>query len=282
LSYKRHISYRTRRITSIRIRRMIQTSHQLRLLSNEPSRLRRFDTNVTSITFTVRWTVTATPYDTNVTSIKSPLANNHLIFKMARKKRVHTIDSNSLTETEPVALPAEKIVPAQVPCTIQALGGGFGGWMLGYSFNIFNFFSLKPRTFRELHRTGMEAGKSLAVCSGIFSLAFCFCSRLRGKEDVWNGVVAGCATGLVTSIHEGPIQAFKQCAIFGGGCLVLEQLGNMFFSEAQALSIYEDASIVRRNFKKKERRKMKLKSIWDSRFQCQGCRSGMKFLPWIG
>lgn len=209
-------------------------------------------------------------------------ANKYLISKMGRKKRVHKIDSDSLTETEAVALPAEKIVPAQVPCTIQALGGGFGGWMLGYSFNIFNFFSLKPRTLRELNRTGMEAGRSLAVCSGIFSLAFCFCSRLRGKEDVWNGVVAGCATGLVTSIHEGPIQAFKQCAVFGGGCLVLEQLGNMFFSDAQALSIYDDPLIERRNSKKKERRKMKFKSIWDSRFQCQGCRSGWKALPRIG
>eukprot|EP00210_Caulerpa_lentillifera_P001830 g1760.t1 len=221
------------------------------------------------------------------------LNSNVAFVIMGRKKRVHKIDSSSLIEEEAesstttvneqghaIGLPSEKLVSLKVPCTIQAIGGGIGGWFIGYGFNVLNFFSLKTRTLRELNRTGLESGRSLALCSGVFSLALCFCSRLRGKEDVWNGVVAGCATGLITSFQGGPVHALKQCAVFGGGCWLVEVIGNTYFSEAQALSIYEDSSMVNELAKRKERKKLRIESIWDTRWKCKGCQSGLKFLPW--
>lgn len=70
-------------------------------------------------------------------------------------------------------------------------------------------------------------GGQFAVWGGLFACFDCSLTSLRQKEDPWNSIVSGAATGGVLAIRAGP-QAAASAALVGGVLLALiEGMGIM-------------------------------------------------------
>lgn len=63
-------------------------------------------------------------------------------------------------------------------------------------------------------------GGSFAVWGGLFSAFDCSMVYVRQKEDPWNSIIAGAATGGFLQMRQGP-RAATRSAIFGGVLLAL-------------------------------------------------------------
>ncbi len=70
-------------------------------------------------------------------------------------------------------------------------------------------------------------GGNFAVWSGMFNTGECILVGIRGKEDHWNSILSGAATGGLLSVRSGP-RAIIASSIFGGLILaVMEGVGVM-------------------------------------------------------
>uniref|UniRef100_A0A1U7XTJ4 Mitochondrial import inner membrane translocase subunit TIM17-2-like n=2 Tax=Solanaceae TaxID=4070 RepID=A0A1U7XTJ4_NICSY len=63
-------------------------------------------------------------------------------------------------------------------------------------------------------------GGSFAVWGGLFSTFDCTMVYLRQKEDPWNSIIAGAATGGFLQMRQG-LGAASRSAMFGGVLLAL-------------------------------------------------------------
>jgi mitochondrial import inner membrane translocase subunit TIM17 len=71
-------------------------------------------------------------------------------------------------------------------------------------------------------------GGQFAVWGGLFACCDCTLTSLRQKEDPWNSIMSGAATGGVLAARAGP-QAMASAAIVGGVLLALiEGMGIMY------------------------------------------------------
>ena len=71
-------------------------------------------------------------------------------------------------------------------------------------------------------------GGGFAVWGGLFACCDCSLTALRQKEDPWNSIISGAATGGVLAARAGP-KAIAQAAVVGGTLLALiEGMGIMF------------------------------------------------------
>ena len=71
-------------------------------------------------------------------------------------------------------------------------------------------------------------GGQFAVWGGLFACCDCTLTAVRQKEDPWNSIVSGAATGGVLAARAGP-RAMASAAIVGGVLLALiEGMGIMF------------------------------------------------------
>lgn len=71
-------------------------------------------------------------------------------------------------------------------------------------------------------------GGQFAVWGGLFACFDCTLTAVRQKEDPWNSIVSGAATGGVLAVRAGP-QAAASAALVGGVLLALiEGMGIMF------------------------------------------------------
>lgn len=71
-------------------------------------------------------------------------------------------------------------------------------------------------------------GGQFAVWGGLFACFDCTLTSFRQKEDPWNSIVSGAATGGVLAVRAGP-QAAASAALVGGVLLALiEGMGIMF------------------------------------------------------
>eukprot|EP00252_Welwitschia_mirabilis_P019587 TRINITY_DN4569_c0_g1_i1.p1 TRINITY_DN4569_c0_g1~~TRINITY_DN4569_c0_g1_i1.p1 ORF type:complete len:235 (-),score=19.67 TRINITY_DN4569_c0_g1_i1:93-797(-) len=116
------------------------------------------------------------------------------------------------------------------PCPdriLDDLGGAFGMGAVGGS--VFHFIKgvySSPKGERLLGGTqavGMNApriGGSFAVWGGLFSVFDCTAVYLRQKEDPWNSIFAGAATGGFLQMRQGS-RAAARSAVFGGVLLAL-------------------------------------------------------------
>lgn len=50
--------------------------------------------------------------------------------------------------------------------------------------------------FREMGKGAVWYGRSFAVVGLLFAGSECVIEKARGKSDVWNGIVGGCAAGM--------------------------------------------------------------------------------------
>lgn len=71
-------------------------------------------------------------------------------------------------------------------------------------------------------------GGQFAVWGGLFACCDCTLTAIRQKEDPWNSIVSGAATGGMLAVRAGP-RAMASAAVVGGVLLALiEGMGIMF------------------------------------------------------
>lgn len=66
--------------------------------------------------------------------------------------------------------------------------------------------------------------KSFAVITALFSGFDCVFEKARGKHDVVNGGLSGCATGAVLAVKQGPQAAGIGCAGFAAFSIAIDAL----------------------------------------------------------
>ena len=210
----------------------------------------------------------------------------------SKKQRVHTIDSSELFDEDGGAVPVENVGSTKVPCSIQGITSGLGGGVLGYVFG-FGRTLLTTRKLKALHAAGVESGTTFAVFGGVYAAALCFCSRIRQKDDFWNGGLAGCATGVVVAWKGGPVSALQSCIGIGVLSAVFDVIGKEPTAEACPLSIYDKNGAVlnQRSFDKRKKgpgkrriggkKMMAVADLSEAKKyakSCRQCRPGFWFL----
>lgn len=139
------------------------------------------------------------------------------------------------------------------PCPdriLDDIGGAFGmGAVGGSAFHFLKGLYNAPKGDRLLAASqavrlnAPRVGGSFAVWGGLFSTFDCSMVYLRQKEDPWNSIFAGAATGGFLSMRQG-LAASARSAAFGGVLLALiEGAGimlNKFLSAQQPMPIIID------------------------------------------
>ncbi|KAJ6826028.1 putative mitochondrial import inner membrane translocase subunit TIM17-2 [Iris pallida] len=134
------------------------------------------------------------------------------------------------------------------PCPDRILddvGGAFGmGAVGGSAFHFLKGIYNSPNGERlsggaqAVRMNAPRVGGSFAVWGGLFSAFDCTMVYVRQKEDPWNSIIAGAATGGFLQMRQGPGPAARS-AIFGGVLLALiEGAGimlNRFLSSPQGI-----------------------------------------------
>lgn len=97
-------------------------------------------------------------------------------------------------------------------------------------------------------------GGNFAIWGGLFSTIDCSLIKMRGKEDPWNAIISGAATGGILAVRSGP-GAMLGSAVIGGVLLaMIEGVGIMFtrFTSDQfrPLSPVSFLIVLTRHFKK--------------------------------
>lgn len=111
------------------------------------------------------------------------------------------------------------------PCPyviVYDIGIGFGlGAGLGTLINTYKGYRNSPRGERfsgivsaVKARAPIQAG-GFAVWSGLFNSGECALFAIRGKEDAWNPIMAGAATGTLLAVRSGPT-AMAISGLMGG------------------------------------------------------------------
>ncbi|KAG5076257.1 hypothetical protein JHK82_054952 [Glycine max] len=139
------------------------------------------------------------------------------------------------------------------PCPdriLDDIGGAFGmGAVGGSAFHFLKGLYNAPRGARvvaasqAVRLNAPRVGGSFAVWGGLFSSFDCTMVYLRQKEDPWNSIFAGAATGGFLSMRQG-LPAAARSAAFGGVLLALiEGAGimlNKFLSAQQPMPMIVD------------------------------------------
>ena len=68
--------------------------------------------------------------------------------------------------------------------------------------------------FREMGKASYSSGKNFGKVGALFAGTECCIEGLRAKNDLSNGVAAGCITGGLLSLHNGPQAVALGCVGF--------------------------------------------------------------------
>lgn len=68
--------------------------------------------------------------------------------------------------------------------------------------------------FTDMGKRAWSSAKNFGFIGGVFSGTECCIESLRAKNDIWNGVAAGCLTGGGLAVKAGPQAALIGCAGF--------------------------------------------------------------------
>uniref|UniRef100_A0A1J3F3M0 Mitochondrial import inner membrane translocase subunit TIM17-2 n=1 Tax=Noccaea caerulescens TaxID=107243 RepID=A0A1J3F3M0_NOCCA len=129
------------------------------------------------------------------------------------------------------------------PCPdriLDDIGGAFGmGAVGGAAFHFLKGTYNSPKGSRFAGGTqavSMNApriGGSFAVWGGLFSTFDCTMVYVRQKEDPWNSIIAGAATGGFLAMRQGPTAAARSAA-FGGILLALIEGAGIMLNKLMA------------------------------------------------
>ncbi|KVH91331.1 mitochondrial import inner membrane translocase subunit TIM17-2-like [Cynara cardunculus var. scolymus] len=116
------------------------------------------------------------------------------------------------------------------PCPdriLDDIGGAFGmGAVGGAAFHFLKGTYNSPKGERfvggiqAVRMNAPRVGGSFAVWGGLFSTFDCTMVYLRQKEDPWNSIIAGAATGGFLQMRQG-LGAASRSAVFGGVLLAM-------------------------------------------------------------
>lgn len=67
---------------------------------------------------------------------------------------------------------------------------------------------------KDMYKSSLSSGRNFALVGGIFSGVECGIEGFRAKNDIYNGVAAGCITGGILARNAGPQAAAVGCAGF--------------------------------------------------------------------
>ncbi|KAI8826797.1 mitochondrial import inner membrane translocase subunit tim22 [Fimicolochytrium jonesii] len=102
-----------------------------------------------------------------------------------------------------------------------ALGGAFGMFMssVDWGMNTEEFQKLSTReqlklTAKDMGAKSFSSAKNFAVVGAVFAGTECVIEGYRAKNDIWNGVSAGCITGGVLAAKAGPQAVVGGCLTF--------------------------------------------------------------------
>lgn len=144
---------------------------------------------------------------------------------------------------EPLFLPtimlescAFKIITGGVMGSVLGVGlglfmGAMGGDTLS-SIQVLNGREVPQAPVREQLRSAYKStvlksagwAKSFGVLTALFGGVDCIIEKYRGKHDVWNPVLSGCAVGGALSAKGGPAAACIGCMGFAGFSLVMDKI----------------------------------------------------------
>lgn len=203
-----------------------------------------------------------------------------------KKQRVHTINSSDLDDENTGVFPIEEVGSTKVPCSFQGLFSAIGGGTIGYAFGAGRSLIMN-RKLKGLHAAGIESGSTFALFGGVYAAVSCFCSRIRQRDDYWNGGMAGCVTGVAVAWKGGPVSALQSCIGLGVFSAIFDVMGKEPVAEATPLSIYNDS--YSKTFSKKRRNRQRLRPIhpllneemYPPWVPCRQCRPGFLFLRWL-
>ncbi|ODV61712.1 translocation channel protein TIM22 [Ascoidea rubescens DSM 1968] len=107
------------------------------------------------------------------------------------------------------------------------LGGFFGLFMASMSYDVpggnlesalkFNDLPFKQQMkiqFSDMGKRMYSSAKNFGYIGGIYSGVECCVESLRAKDDIYNGLMAGCITGGGLAIKSGPVATAIGCAGF--------------------------------------------------------------------
>ncbi|KAI9331716.1 mitochondrial inner membrane translocase subunit Tim17/Tim22/Tim23/peroxisomal protein PMP24 [Obelidium mucronatum] len=69
-------------------------------------------------------------------------------------------------------------------------------------------------TFKDMGARSYSSAKNFAIVGGIFAGSECVIETFRAKNDMVNGISAGCFTGAVLAAKAGPAAMATGCAGF--------------------------------------------------------------------
>lgn len=144
------------------------------------------------------------------------------------------------------AIPFEVINPLSESCFVRTVGGTVAGGVMGVLFGMF-LGAIGSDPTMQLHASGKEVpqapmseqfrlswrattvrsvamGWNLASISGLFTGFECVVEKARGKHDVMNAMLSGCAAGAAIQAKSGPASSAMGCAGFAAFSVVAEQL----------------------------------------------------------
>ncbi|TPX69127.1 hypothetical protein SpCBS45565_g02655 [Spizellomyces sp. 'palustris'] len=128
---------------------------------------------------------------------------------------------------DPTAMAAQSVMescPAKVVLSGGAgfaLGGAFGMFMSSVDWGMnteeFQKMSTKQQikvTLKDMGNRSYSSAKNFAVVGAVFAGTECLIETYRAKNDLWNGVSAGCITGGVLAAKAGPKAVLGGCVGF--------------------------------------------------------------------
>lgn len=80
------------------------------------------------------------------------------------------------------------------------------------------------RTGQEMWRTSKSSAKNFGSIGALYTLVECNVEKKRGRNDVYNPLIAGCVTGGMLGAKGGPQAAAVGCAGFAAFGLVIDKL----------------------------------------------------------
>ncbi len=128
-----------------------------------------------------------------------------------------------------------KIITGAVMGSVLGVGLGlFMGAMTGdvSAIQVVNGREVPVAPVREQLRSGFKAtlnkaggwARNFGIISAIFGGVDCVIEKYRGKHDVWNPVISGCAVGATMGAKGGPAAACLGCAGFAGFSLIVDKV----------------------------------------------------------
>ncbi|CDK28472.1 unnamed protein product [Kuraishia capsulata CBS 1993] len=140
-----------------------------------------------------------------------------------------------MTQEEQAEAGAQFFIDSMQSCPGKAAMSGVAGFGLGGFFGLFmasmaydvpvgmtgvthiSDLPLKQQMklqFTDMGRRAWSSAKNFGYIGMIFAGVECSVESLRAKNDIWNGVGAGCITGAGLAIKSGPQAALVGCAGF--------------------------------------------------------------------